>query len=75
MAEHPYLAQDGKVALRRVDSADLPQIARFPFTVSITEPLTDLVLLGSTLRATDLWQDDSGALAIVEQRQGAGSVR
>jgi hypothetical protein len=34
-------ARGDTVAIRRIEAADLLQIGRFAFTVSITEPLTD----------------------------------
>jgi len=37
------------VALRRIQAADLPQIALFPFTVSIREPLDDLAALTAAI--------------------------
>jgi RimJ/RimL family protein N-acetyltransferase len=54
------------VAIRRVEAADLPQIGRFAFTVSITEPLTDAAPLREAFVATGFWRDDCGALAIIE---------
>ena len=61
-----FLAQGRTVAIRRVDAADLEQIARYPYTVSITEPLTTLARLRKAWRTTRFWQADSGAIAIVE---------
>lgn len=56
-----------KVAtLRRIETGDLEQVARFAYSVSITEPLTDLARLREVHAATGLWTADSGALAIVD---------
>ena len=49
-----YLAQSKAVGIRRIAAADLKQIAHFPFTVSITEPMTELVRLKKVLRTTGL---------------------
>ncbi len=60
------LGLPGASCLRPVGRGDLAAIAAFPFTVSITEPLTDLATLTDRLDATALWSDDAGALAITE---------
>ncbi|WP_082602231.1 GNAT family N-acetyltransferase [Phenylobacterium sp. Root700] len=65
-----YLAQDDAVAIRRIHTNDLGQIARFGFTVSITEPLTDRVRLADRFEADGFWRDDAGALAMVEVATG-----
>ncbi len=49
--------------LRRIETRDLEQIVAFAYTVSITEPLTDLDRLREVHAATGLWTADSGALA------------
>jgi hypothetical protein len=49
--------------LRRIETRDLEQIVGFAYTVSITEPLTDLDRLREVHAATGLWTADSGALA------------
>ena len=67
---HMCLAEAGGVAIRRVVATDLGQIARFGFTVSITEPLTDPARLAETFAATGLWQAEAGAVAIVEADTG-----
>ena len=58
------------VALRRILPADLPQIAPFPFTVSIREPLDDLAALTAAHRASGFWGEEAGAAAIVEAATG-----
>lgn len=56
--------------LRRIEARDLDQIAGFAYTVSITEPLTDLARLREVHAATGLWGAESGALAIVGAADG-----
>ena len=63
---HPVLASGTSSCIRRVDADDLPRIAEFAFTVSITEPLDSLQRLHSVYASTGLWQRDAGAVAIVE---------
>lgn len=70
MTESPYLASEGAVALRPIIAADLPQIAPFEFTVSITEPLVDRDELAAAFESTGFWQPDSGAVGIVETASG-----
>ncbi len=70
MTSNPYLASTSRVAIRHIEPGDLPQVARFEFTVSITEPLTDPVLLSDAFEQTGFWQDESGAVAIVEPGTG-----
>ncbi|WP_309643381.1 GNAT family protein [Phenylobacterium sp.] len=64
------IAEGRSVSLRRIEPADLPQIAPHLFTASITEPLTDLSRLQEVHAATGLWLEDSGAVAIVETTGG-----
>jgi RimJ/RimL family protein N-acetyltransferase len=64
------LARTETIAIRSVRPDDLPQIARFAFTVSIAEPLTDPDQLARTHAAHGFWQTDSGAVAIVERSTG-----
>ena len=65
MADH-YLARDERVGIRWIAASDLDQLARFAFTVSITEPLTDRRRLGEVFAATALSTQSAGAVAIVE---------
>lgn len=69
-ADTAHVARGDIVAIRRIAAADLPQIGRFAFTVSITEPLTDPLLLRQAFETTGLWTDSCGALAIVEAATG-----
>ncbi len=61
--------------LRRIQRHDLAQIARFPFTVSITEPLTDVAGLAAAFAATGLWADTSGAMAITDGERLIGTCQ
>lgn len=61
-----YLALSETIAIRRVGAEDLLQICEFPFTVSITEPLTEAARLSEALQASGFWKDDAGAVAIEE---------
>lgn len=63
-------AAEGDVALRRIEADDLAQIAGFPFTVSIREPLDDLAALTAVFETGGFWAADSGAAAIVEANSG-----
>ena len=60
------IASGDHVAIRRRASRDLPRVANFPFTASITEPLSDLSALTETFERSGLWTDSSGAVAIVD---------
>lgn len=59
-----------KIAIRRILAGDLPRVAGFPFTVSITEPLSDPGLLTEVFRDSGLWTDTAGAVAIVDAQDG-----
>ena len=61
-----YLASGETIAIRRIRVADLAQIGRFGFTVSITEPLTDSGRLNEVFDACGFWRDDAGAIAVVD---------
>jgi RimJ/RimL family protein N-acetyltransferase len=61
-----HICQDGVIAIRRVQAADLAQVGRFAFTVSITEPLTETAPLRAAFDATGFWRNDCGAVAIVD---------
>ena len=64
------IARGQTVALRSIMPADLAQISRFAFTVSILEPLTDIALLERDHRATGFRESDAGAVAIVDAADG-----
>ena len=61
--------------LRPIQFDDLAQVARFPFTVSITEPLTNLTDLQATFAATGLWTEMSGAMAMVDDGRLIGTCQ
>lgn len=63
------------ITVRRIDADDLAQIGRFPFTVSITEPLTDPTALRQAFDATGLWTETAGAVAIVEAERLVGTCQ
>jgi RimJ/RimL family protein N-acetyltransferase len=65
-----YLALTERVAIRRLRAGDLEQVAPFAFTVSITEPLTDVRRLGEVFAATGLWSPEAGAVGIVDLATG-----
>lgn len=58
------------VRLRPIAETDLWRAAEFLFTLSITEPLTDIVRLREVFETTGFWLADSGALAIEELASG-----
>jgi ribosomal-protein-alanine N-acetyltransferase len=61
-----YLARGQTIAIRRIKAADLQQISRFGFTVSITQPLTEPARLSEAFDSSGFWRDDAGAIAVVE---------
>ena len=65
---HSILASGRTIYIRTVQREDLPRIAEFAFTVSITEPLNALQQLQNVHASSGLWQRDAGAVAIVEQQ-------
>ena len=65
-----HLAGADTVAIRRITAADLGQIARFGFTVSITESLTDAGRLAAVFDETGFWQAEAGAVGMVEVATG-----
>jgi len=64
------LAAGERVGLRRIRPADLGQIIRHAFTVSIHEPLDDLGAVTAAFEATGFWTPDAGAVAIVDLESG-----
>lgn len=70
MTQFADLSRGPRAALRRVRAADLSQIARFPFTVSITQPLTDPDALRQAFEATGFWGEGAGAVAIMDSATG-----
>jgi [ribosomal protein S5]-alanine N-acetyltransferase len=64
------LARGDRIAMRRIEATDLGHICRFPFTVSITEPLSEPELLARAFGASGFWTDVAGAVAIVDVHDG-----
>jgi len=60
------LARTERVAIRLLRASDLEQVARFPFTVSITAPLTDRQQLGEVFTGSGLWTPEAGAVGIID---------
>lgn len=63
------------MTLRRIEAGDLPQIARYPFTLSITEPMTDPERLAEAFAASGFWTEEAGAMAIVAEGRLAGTCQ
>ena len=63
-------AQNEAVAIRRIIAEDLEHISKFAYTVSITEPLSDLEGIRHAFNSGGFWKDDAGAVAIVEVKTG-----
>lgn len=64
------VARGDRVDLRRIASSDLATCARFPFSLSGAEALTDLPQLHRALADTGFWTSEGGALAIVTKQGG-----
>ena len=60
--------------IRNIERADLPAIVREPYSVTIEEPGDDLVRLQELFDATGYWQEDSGAVAIVDGDTLKGTI-
>lgn len=69
-SEETPLARGETIALHRVRATDLDQISGFPFTVSITEALTELPRLSETFQSSGFWSPEAGAVAILELKTG-----
>jgi len=69
------VARDGRVVLRRIAVADLPQISGFEYTVSIVEPMTGRGRLAEVFAQTGFWTEDAGALAITVADRLVGTVQ
>jgi RimJ/RimL family protein N-acetyltransferase len=63
-------ARGNHVTIRHIESADLDQISGFAFTVSITEPLSELASLTRAFDASGFWAITAGAVAIVDSNDG-----
>lgn len=58
------LAQGPRVTLRRIAAEDLAEAVKHLYTLSITEPLTDMARLREAFAETGFWSEDAGAVAI-----------
>ena len=54
------------VSIRKLIETDLQTLANFEYSVSITEPHSDVQRLRELLETTGMWQAESGAVAITE---------
>jgi RimJ/RimL family protein N-acetyltransferase len=54
------------VSIRRIEFDDLPQFVPFPYSVSITEPHSNLDRLSDLHAESGLWGELAGAVAITE---------
>jgi RimJ/RimL family protein N-acetyltransferase len=61
-----YIHCAAQVGIRKIQSSDLDQLSKYPFTVSITEPLTDRRRIEEVFLSTGFWTPEAGAVAIVE---------
>ena len=59
------LAEGRSIRLRRIQASDLEPASAFKYTLSITEPLTDLGRSKAAFAETGFWGQDAGAAAIV----------
>jgi RimJ/RimL family protein N-acetyltransferase len=69
------LAQGRRIRLRRIQAGDLPAATPFQYTLSITEPLTDLERLREVFAATGFWREDDGAVAIEAEGRLVGTMQ
>jgi RimJ/RimL family protein N-acetyltransferase len=69
------LAEGQRVRLRRIQASDLPAAAAFLYTLSITEPLTDLSRLREVFATTGFWREDDGAVAIEAEGRLVGTMQ
>jgi [ribosomal protein S5]-alanine N-acetyltransferase len=69
------LARGQRVGLRRIEAADLPACAPFQYTLSITEPLTDIARLRAAFAETGFWRQDDGAMAVEAAGRLVGTMQ
>ncbi len=55
-----------KVYIRRIEPEDFDQVSKFHYTLSITEPLTEISRIRERFEESGFWTENSGAVAIVE---------
>ena len=58
------LATGPRVTLRRIAAEDLAEAVKHLYTLSITEPLTEMARLREAFAETGFWGEDAGAVAI-----------
>ncbi len=58
-----------KVSIRRIEPADFEQVSAHHYTLSATEPLTDIERIKIVYAETGFWIDHSGAVAIIENSE------
>ena len=63
------------MTIRRIAAADLMQAARYPFTLSITEPMTAPARLAETFAASGFWTEEAGAVAIESEGRLVGTCQ
>lgn len=68
--ETAEIANDGRVAIRRVTADDLVMIAQHPYSVTVTEPGDDIERLGQIYGKSGLWRENAAAVAIVDVSTG-----
>ncbi len=59
------LCSGPNISLRKILASDLGVIAHFAYSVSMVEPHSDPQRLAELHAATNLWQDEAGAVAII----------
>lgn len=71
------LAEGSRVRLRNIGVRDLEPASAFKFTLSITEPLTNLKRLRVICDRNGFWTEDAGAVAIeaVEDKRLLGALQ
>jgi RimJ/RimL family protein N-acetyltransferase len=62
--------EPARLELRAIEPADFEAAARFPYTLSIAEPLTEIALIERDYARSGLWTRDAGARAIVDPADG-----
>lgn len=60
------ISKSTDISLRNITDDDLEKITRYEYSVSITEPHSDIVRLRQLYSESNLWNELAGAAAIVE---------
>ena len=60
------LASGSSISIRKLALSDLQPISRFEYSVSVTESHSDPRRLAEIHKESGMWQDESGAVAIIE---------